>query len=167
MEFISSYIELLSNPKCQWSELLQTKHDDPIFEAFLQSGMAKVLVPIRPQYERAVMWYLETGEIYTGENLIPEFEDDRYASLLADLDNQDEIVVEGKWQTRVPSTLTLIQENSTYLKDEQGLPCCDPNAEEDPEAVEVRLISSEERFLERLNGTSTNTEPEPEPEEGE
>jgi hypothetical protein len=154
------------NPKCQWSELLQTKHDDPIFEAFLQSGMAKVLVPIRPQYERAVMWYLETGEIYTGENLVPEFEDDRYASLLADLDKQDEIVVEGKWQTRVPSTLTLIQENSTYLKDDPdgyrgGLPCCDPNAEEDPEAVEVRLISSEERFLERLNGTSTNTEPEP------
>ena len=150
------------NAKCQWSELLQTKSDDPIFEAFLQSGMAKVLVPVRPQYERAVMWYLETGEIYTGENLLAESDDDRYASLLADLDKQDEIVIEGKWQTRVPSTLTLIQENSTYLKDEKGLPCCDPNAEEGEE--EVRLIDSEERFLERLNGTSTTPQPEPSPE---
>jgi hypothetical protein len=40
--------------------------------------------------------------------------------------NQDEITVEGKWQTRVPSTLTLIQAKSTYLEDENGLPCYDP-----------------------------------------
>jgi len=113
------------NAKCQWSELLQTKHDDPIFEAFLQSGMSKVLVPVRPQFEKAVMWYLETGEIYTDENLVPEFDDDRYLSLLKDLLNQDEIKVEGTWKTRVPSSLTIIQAKSSYLEDEDGLPCCD------------------------------------------
>jgi hypothetical protein len=43
--------------------------------------------------------------------------------------NQDEITIEGKWQTRVPSTLSLIQAKTTYLEDENGLPCCDPNAE--------------------------------------
>ncbi len=112
------------NSKCEWSELLQTKNDDPIFEAFLQSGMAKILVPVRPQFEKAVMWYLETGEIYTDENLVPETEDDRYLSLLAELQNQDEIKVEGTWKTRVPSTLTIIQSDTTYLEGE-GLPCCD------------------------------------------
>lgn len=130
------------NAKCQWSELLQTKNDDPIFEAFLQSGMAKILVPVRPQYEKAVMWYLETGEIYTDENLVPEIEDDRYLSLLAELQNQDEIKVEGTWKTRVPSTLTIIQAESTYLKDEKGLPCC--------EDEEQSFDSDPNIFLERL-----------------
>lgn len=130
------------NAKCQWSELLQTKNDDPIFEAFLQSGMAKILVPVRPQYEKAVMWYLETGEIYTDENLVPEMEDDRYLSLLAELQNQDEIKVEGTWKTRLPSTLTIIQAESTYLKDEKGLPCCDDE--------EKSFDSDPEIFLERL-----------------
>ncbi|MCU0440677.1 MAG: hypothetical protein MUC49_22510 [Raineya sp.] len=129
------------NSKCQWSQLLQTQNDDPIFEAFLQSGMAKVLVPIRPQYEKAVMWYLETGEIYTDENLVPEIEDDRYLSLLSELQNQDEIKVEGTWQTRVPSALTIIQSKSTYLEDEKGLPCCED---------EEKLFASDDRLLERL-----------------
>ncbi len=130
------------NSKCEWSELLQTKNDDPIFEAFLQSGMAKVLVPVRPQFEKAVMWYLETGEIYTDENLVPETEDDRYLSLLAELQNQDEIRVEGTWKIRVPSTLTIIQAKSTYLEDENGLPCCDD---------EAKIFGSDDRLLEGLD----------------
>lgn len=119
------------NPKCEWPELLQLKNDDTIFEAFLQSGMAKVLVPVRPQYEKAVMHYMETGEIYTDGNLVPETEDDRYLSLLAELGDQDEQKVEGTWQTSVPSTLTIIQAKSTYFEDEKGLPCCDKEDETD------------------------------------
>lgn len=125
--------------KCNWSALLQTKNDDPIFEAFLQSGMAKLLVPVRPQYEKAVMWYIETGEIYTDENLVPEIEDDRYLSLLKELQNQEEVRVEGKWKTRVPSALTIIQAKSTYLEDEKGLPCCDD---------ETGVFGSGDRWLE-------------------
>lgn len=113
------------NEQCNWSELLQTKNDDPIFEAFLQSGMANLLVPVRPQYEKAVMHYMETGEIYLDGDLVPEAEDDRYLSLLSELGNQDDVTVEGQWKTRIPSTLTIIQANSSYLEDEQGLPCCD------------------------------------------
>ena len=83
---------------------------------------AKVMVPVRPQYEKAVMWYLETGEICTEGNLTAETDDDRYLSLLKELNNSDEAVVIDKWQTRVPSTLTIIQSKSTYLDDSQGLP---------------------------------------------
>ena len=110
------------NPKCGWYKLLQTNSDDPIFEAFLQSGLAKVMVPVRPQYAKAVMWYLETGEICTEGNLTAETDDDRYLSLLKELNDSDEVVVIDKWQTRVPSTLTIIQSKSTYLDDSQGLP---------------------------------------------
>ncbi|MCO5268828.1 MAG: hypothetical protein M9897_08035 [Brumimicrobium sp.] len=130
------------NEKCTWYELLQTKNPDPIFEAFLQSGMAKVLVPVRPQFEKAIMWYLDTGEIYTEGDLIPETADDRYESLLKDLYGQDEVRVEGTWQIRVPSMLTIIQAKSTYLEDEQGLPCCE---EED------ETFGSDDRLLEGLD----------------
>ena len=111
------------NPKCSWFELLQTTSDDPIFEAFLQSGMAKVLVPVRPQFEKAVLWYLETGDICTEGSLVPETEDDQCLSIVRELQCQDETTVEDSWMTRVPSTLTIIQANSAYLANEQGLPC--------------------------------------------
>jgi len=117
------------NETCDWPELIQIKNDDPIFEAFLQSGMAKLLIPVRPQYEKAVLYYMETGEIYTDGDLVPDFEDDRYASVLKDVADQNEIKVEGTWETRVPSTLTIIQAKSTYFEDEQGLPCCKPENE--------------------------------------
>lgn len=113
------------NEKCRWYELLQTKNSDPIFEAFLQSGMAKILVPIRPQFEKSVLWYIETGEISPECDVVPETADNRYESLLKDLGDQDEVIVEGKWKTRIPSTLTIIQAQSAYFKDEKGLPCCD------------------------------------------
>ena len=114
------------NEKCNWLELLQTKNPDPIFQAFLQSGMAKVIVPVRPQYERAVMWYIETGEINMDNELIPDTLDEKYQTTLEDLENRDKEVPVGKpWKTRIPSTLTIIQAQSTYFKDKEGLPCCD------------------------------------------
>jgi len=131
------------NEKCTWYELLQTKSDDPIFEAFLQSGMAKLIVPIRPQFEKAVLWYLDSGEIYTEGDVVPETEDNRYLSLLKELQNQDEVTVEGTWQTRVPSMLTIIQAKSTYLEDEQGLPCHCNEIES--------LFGSDNRLLEGLD----------------
>ena len=130
------------NEKCMWYELLQTKNPDPIFEAFLQSGMAKILVPVRPQFEKALMWYLDTGEIYAEGALVPETDDERYLSLLNELQNQDEVTVEGTWQTRVPSMLTIIQAKSTYLEDEQGLPCCEDESE---------TFGSDDRLLEGLD----------------
>lgn len=137
------------NEKCRWYELLQTKNADPIFEAFLQSGMAKVLVPIRPQFEKSVLWYLETGEISPECDLVPETADNRYESLLKELGNQDEVTVEGTWKTRVPSTLTIIQAESAYFKDEKGLPCCDD---------EKSSFGSDDRVLKEKNEKSGTEE---------
>lgn len=87
--------------------------------------MAKLLVPVRPQFEKAVMHYMETGEIYLDGDLVLETDDDRYLSLLNELQNQDEVTVEETWKTRIPSTLTIIQSKSSYLEEEKGFPCCD------------------------------------------
>ncbi|WP_294243732.1 hypothetical protein, partial [uncultured Chryseobacterium sp.] len=37
-----------------WSELYQSDDNDPIFRAFMQSGMARVIVTVRPGFEEAV-----------------------------------------------------------------------------------------------------------------
>ncbi len=51
--------------------------------------------------------------------------------------------MEGTWQTRVPSMLTIIQAKSTYLEDEQGLPCHCNEIES--------LFGSDNRLLEGLD----------------
>jgi hypothetical protein len=109
--------------KCSWATLLQTKDaDDQIFEAFLQSGMARVVIPVRRGFEEAVDYYLGTGDIWNGGGLILETDDDLYLSIDEEL-KEPEGFVGREWQTRVPTSLTIVQGNSVYLEDE-GLPCC-------------------------------------------
>ncbi len=109
--------------KCSWVDLMQTTNaDDPIFEAFLQSGMARVVIPVRKGFEEAVDYYMETGDIWNGGGLVIDADDDLYVSIDEEL-MDIEGFVDKEWKTRVPTTLTIIQGNSVYLEDE-GLPCC-------------------------------------------
>jgi hypothetical protein len=109
--------------KCDWTDLIQTQHtSDTIFEAFLQSGMARVVVPVRQGFEEAIDYYMETGDIWNGGGLVMDTDDDLYLSIDEEL-QEAEGFVDHSWQTRVPTTLTIVQGNSVYLDDE-GLPCC-------------------------------------------
>ena len=139
------------NPQCIWYELIQTKSDDPIFEAFLQSGMAKVLVPVRPQFENAVLWYLDSGEIYLGGSITSETEDDHNLSLIDEQHRPEEGEVEDTWLTQIPSTLTIIQARSAYLEDEDGLPC---------DCWDLHFTSHDDHMLQGLDnqGLTTTTE---------
>lgn len=125
--------------KCQWVDLLgQTSPNDLIFEGFLQSGMARMLVPVRLGFEAAVDLYLESGQIWNGGGLVMETDDDLYLSIDEEL-QEIEGVVEEAWETRVPTSLTIVQGRSVYLDDE-GLPCCHHITEQD---VETRLEPSD------------------------
>ena len=110
--------------RCDWAELLQTKDlADPTFEAFLQSGMARLVVPVREGFEDAIDLYMETGDIWNGGDLVVDTDDDLYVSIAEELQE-----IEGKvgkeWQSRVPTSLTVIQSDSVALN-ATGLPCCD------------------------------------------
>lgn len=109
--------------KCDWAELMKTESDDFVFQAFLQSGMGRVVVPIRTQYVEAFAYYLKTGDIWTGNNLVPGSDNDFYLSIAEEL-QEVEGVVESIWETRVPTTLAIIQGKSAFLE-EEGLPCCE------------------------------------------
>ena len=107
-----------------WKQLFQqTDAADPIFQAFLQSGMARTVIPVRPGFEEAVNYYMETGEIWNGGDLVLDDANDLYVSIAEEMMPTTPISVGTPWITRVPTALTMIQKDTIGL-DEQGLPCC-------------------------------------------
>lgn len=121
----------------EWQKMYQfNKSDDPLFRSFMQSGMARTIVTVRPGFEDAVRFYMQTGKIWNGGE-VPVIEDKLYMSIIDELREPDG-KKEGKaWATRVPSNLTILQANSIGLEVEKALPCnCDDLSDfENPEDV--------------------------------
>lgn len=112
--------------RSEWNNLYQfNESDDALFRAFMQSGMARVIATVRPGFEAAVGWFLQTGEIWNGSEE-PEINDDLYISVLAELTNVTATEEGEPWITRVPTTLTILQAQSIGLEVTSALPCdCD------------------------------------------
>jgi hypothetical protein len=106
--------------RADWQSLYQQEVNDQLFRSFLQSGMARTVVSVRPGFEEAVMYFMTTGKIWNGGQ-VPAIGDDLYLSIVEELKNP-EFYVDETWETRVPTTLTVIQSGSIGL-DAQGLPC--------------------------------------------
>jgi len=105
-----------------WKKLFQSQDAaDPLFQAFLQSGMARTVVPVRPGFEDAVNWYMTTREIWNGQGLVTDQEDDLYVSVAEEMQTVDG-AIEGTWETRLPTALTVLQAGSIGLNVD-GLPC--------------------------------------------
>lgn len=115
--------------KDKWAELYNPNEaNDPIFRAFLQSGMARVILTVRPGFEEAVNWFMATGQVWNGGQ-VPAPEDPLFVSIIKELQTQ-EGEVEETWESRVPTSLTIIQAGSMGLNVVNALPCnsdCDDN----------------------------------------
>ena len=109
-----------------WSELYQSDDNDPIFRAFMQSGMARVIVTVRPGFEEAVSHFTATGQIWNGGE-VPVIDDPLFLSLVDEM-RSPEATKEGEpWRERIPTSLTILQADSIGLKVEKALPChCEP-----------------------------------------
>lgn len=105
-----------------WHELYQSEVNDPIFRSFMQSGMARVVVTVKPGFEDAVMHYMALGQIWNGGQL-PVLGDPLYLSIVDELKEQ-EYEVEETWETVLPTHLIALQEDGVALA-ESGLPCGD------------------------------------------
>lgn len=144
--------------RCDWKKLFQsTDSFDLGFQAFLQSGMARVMVPIKQGYEATVAFFMETGEIWDGTPLVVDTDDKLYLSVVDEM-NDVEGFVEDAWQTTVPTMLTIIQDRSVGFV-AGGLPCC-----EFDEDLEVNQIIVESNNKLALLGETPDPVPE-EPEE--
>lgn len=57
-----------ANPDKTWLRSLNLKLDDPKHEEFLKSGVARVVVPVRPEFQLAILEYLHNGVLWDGED---------------------------------------------------------------------------------------------------
>lgn len=109
--------------EADWHQLIkESSTSDELFQAFLQSGMARVTVPVRMDYEFAVTYLLNTGKVWNSKNVIATGANNPLYLSIADLLKYDEGKPEATWHTRIPTALTIIQTDSSPLND-QGLPC--------------------------------------------
>lgn len=108
--------------EARWQSLFQTTNDaDYLFQAFLQAGMAQAVVPVRPGFETAVLFFMETGLVWKGKGF--NIGDLKEENIIVTNDLQtEEPTVEETWQSRVPTALTIVQEQSAPLVGD-GLPC--------------------------------------------
>lgn len=118
-----------------WANLYQYDNNDPLFRSFMQAGMARVIVTVRPGFEEAVSYYMQTGQIWNGGE-VPVIEDKLFLSIVDEL-RQPEGQKEGKaWATRIPTSLTILQADSIGLKVDKALPYDEDLSDfEDPASV--------------------------------
>ena len=113
-----------------WSVKLameETRNRD--FAAFLTSGMARLVVPIRPGFEDAVTHYLQTGEIWFGRGLVLDVENDLYLSIAEEMaSGNEETEILDTWFTKIPTNLNILQEDAAAIVGD-GLPCLDEEKE--------------------------------------
>lgn len=109
--------------RSEWNNLYQfNESDDALFRSFMQSGMARVVATVRPGFEAAVGWFLQTGKIWNGGET-PVINDELYVSVLDEV-LETEATEEGEpWITRVPTSLTILQAQSIGLEVTSALPC--------------------------------------------
>lgn len=104
----------------QWIDKIKTSDTDPLFTQFRQAGSARVVLPVRPFYNDAVMYFLENnGEVWKGGDT-PRLKDDLFLSIADELKNRTDDLAnatpEGDpWTVILPTTLV-------YLQQEPDLP---------------------------------------------
>jgi hypothetical protein len=127
--------------RADWSQLYQYECNDPLFRSFMQAGMARVVVTVKPGFENAVLHYMTTGQIWNGGE-VPVLGNPLYLSIVDEIREQ-EYTVEETWETVVPTSLIGIQESGVSIKG-TGLPCdpeCKDHADITIENNPVKLTS--------------------------
>ncbi|MBB4807402.1 hypothetical protein HNP38_002706 [Chryseobacterium defluvii] len=120
-----------------WADLYQFDDNDPTFRAFMQSGMARVIVTVRPGFEEAVRHFLSTGQIWNGGE-VPVIDDPLFLSIVDEM-RSPKATKEGEpWREKIPTSLTILQADSIGLKVEKALPCnCEPGVKFDDNLGEM------------------------------
>src|SRR5215475_5075383 len=88
---------------------------DRQFADFLRAGAARVVFPVRPGFEAAVVHYLETSEIWNG-GPPPEISNSLYVPIIKEIREStgamgSEIAVGDPWLVHLPTTLVRLRPN--------------------------------------------------------
>ncbi len=99
--------------KTGWRNRMLLDDEDPAFGDFLRAGAARVVFPVRPGFEAAVVHFLETGEIWNG-GPPPNIASSLYVPIVQEIEAAtgapgDEKPVGEPWEVRLPTTLVRIR----------------------------------------------------------
>ncbi|AYN00625.1 hypothetical protein [Chryseobacterium sp. 3008163] len=121
----------------RWSDMYQFDDNDPTFRAFMQSGMARVIVTVRPGFEEAVRHFLATGQIWNGGE-VPVIDDLMFLSIVDEMRSALGKKQGEPWREKIPTALTILQADSIGLRVEKALPCnCEPGVKFDDQLGEM------------------------------
>jgi hypothetical protein len=110
--------------RATWAERFRRSEVDPVFQEFMQAGSARVVVPVRPGFEAAVLHFLETleatgtGEIWNGVGDPPGINSPLYVSIVREIQERTnaplgEIAVGTPWKTQLPTPLAILRPDAT------------------------------------------------------
>ncbi|MDA1044872.1 MAG: hypothetical protein O3C57_06570 [Verrucomicrobia bacterium] len=121
--------------KKQWVHNSKASDDERSFDAFLRAGASRVMLPVRPEFERAASFFLKFGGIWggeappmPGEDLYFSIADEQALSTKADMDNLEPYG--DAWTYRVPTSLVKLRPDSD-LPDLPSWPAPSDSAEPD------------------------------------
>ena len=90
-----------------WLFKMRLDEVDPLFKDFLKAGEARVTVPVRPGFEKAVAHYLETGEIWDGKDPL-DITSETYLPIMKEIQERDSVperrptAIRGRSGCRLP-----------------------------------------------------------------
>ena len=122
-----------------WVQKFLRSDLDPMFQEFLQSGSARVVVPVRPGFELVINHFMETGNVWSGDGAPPAIGSRTYVSILDEIFEknrapQDEVPIGDAWEIRVPTRLVLRHERGalpSWVRDPQHSWKWKPKSESD------------------------------------
>lgn len=100
----------------QWVHKSSTYDNDPLFTKFLQAGSSRVVIPVQPGYNDAIMYFLENNGSIWGGGEPPRLNDPLFISLADELRNQTDDLGNAKpegdpWEVVLPTTLVYLQKD--------------------------------------------------------
>lgn len=106
--------------KKHWLDRALLEDVDPIFGQYLRAGAARVVFPVRPGFEEAVVHFLETGGIWSGGDL-PDIQSSMYFPIVEEIKESQgapgsEVPVGKPWTFRLPTTLVKLRPDDKLPK---------------------------------------------------
>lgn len=101
----------------RWAAALQFVDPDPDFASFLKAGAARVQVPVRPGFEKAVAYFDDTGVIWNGAEP-PVIGDSMFVPIIQEITESLGKIEGGvpypegsqPWEVTVPTSLVVVQD---------------------------------------------------------
>jgi hypothetical protein len=112
-----------NDAESDWTALLAESDDDVVYAQFLGAGAARVVVPVRPHFEHAALFYLATGVVWNGSD-VPAIGDPLYLAAVDEIRSAQDLgggtPVGDSWEVRLPTSQVILAQGVEALADITG-----------------------------------------------